>query len=76
MYAEARKISLIEAVLQVSNESILVELEKVIKKNPSKQAKKKLSAHDFLGAWSKKDATLIEKAIHETCEQIHEDDWK
>ncbi len=78
MYAEARKINLIEALLKVSNEAILVELETVIKKMPSKQEKKKVSAHDFLGGggWSKKDAALIEKAIQESCEQIHEDDWK
>jgi hypothetical protein len=76
MYAESRKINLIEAVLKVSNEAILVELEAVIKKNPAKQEKNKVSAHDFLGVWSKKDAALIEKAIQESCEQIHEDDWK
>jgi hypothetical protein len=76
MYAEARKISLIEAVLKVGNEAILVELESVIKKTSIKQEKKKISAHNFLGKWSKKDATLIEKAIKESCEQIHEDDWK
>jgi len=75
MFTEARKINLIEAVIKVSNEAVLVELEKVIKKNPAKQEKKK-SAHDFSGVWSKKDAALIEKAIQESCEQIHEDDWK
>jgi hypothetical protein len=76
MFTEARKIHLIEAVLKVSNEAVLVELETVIKKMPAKQEKKKVSAHDFLGVWSKKDAALIEKAIQESCEQIHEDDWK
>jgi hypothetical protein len=76
MYAEARKISLIEAVLKVSDEAILAELETVVKKMTAKQEKRKVSAHDFLGVWSKKDAGLIEEAIRETCEQIHEDDWK
>ena len=76
MYAEARKISLIEAVLKVSNDAILVELETVIKKVPAKKKNKKVSAHDFLGLWSKKDSTLIEKAIQESCEQIHENDWE
>jgi hypothetical protein len=76
MFTEARKIHLIEAVLKVSNEAVLVELETVIKKMPAKLEKKKVSAHDFLGVWSKKDAALIEKAIQESCEQIHEDDWK
>lgn len=76
MFTEARKINLIEAVLKVSNEAVLVELETVIKRMPVKQQKKKISAHDFLGLWSKKDAALIEKAIKDSCEQIHEDDWK
>jgi hypothetical protein len=76
MYAEARKINLIEAVLKVSNEAVLVALETVIKKMPIEKEKKKVSAHDFLGVWSKKDAALIEKAIQESCEQIHQDDWK
>jgi hypothetical protein len=76
MFTEARKINIIEAVIKECNEAVLVELETVIKRTPSRQEKKKISAHDFLGSWSKKDAALIEKAIHETCEQIHEDDWK
>jgi hypothetical protein len=33
---------------------------------PTKQEKKKVSAHDFLGVWSKEDAALIEKAIQES----------
>lgn len=76
MYAEARKINLTEAVLKVSNESTLIELETVLKKSKKKKEKKPVSAHDFLGIWSKKDAALIEKAIQDSCEQIHEDDWK
>lgn len=76
MYTESRKINLIEAVLKLSNEADLIELETVIKKMPAKQEKKKISAHDFLGVWSKKDAAMIEKTIQEGCEQINEDDWK
>lgn len=76
MYAEARKINLIEAVLKVNNEAVLVELETVIKKTPTVKKSTKKSAHDFVGLWSKKDALLIEKAIEESCEQINEDDWK
>jgi phage gpG-like protein len=33
---------------------------------PAKQEKKKISARDFLGVWSKEDAALIEKAIQES----------
>ena len=74
MQTEARKISLIEAVLKISNNAILAELENVLKK--SKQKEESLSAKNFLGVWSKEDAELISKAIEESCEQIHEDDWK
>lgn len=79
MYTEARKINLIGAVLNVTNESTLIELESVLKKSKvkkEKQRKQLLSAHDFLGKWSKKDAALIEKAIKQSCEHIHGDDWK
>lgn len=76
MHTEARKISLIEAVLKISNEATLAELENIVKKSRQEKEKKPLSANDFLGSWSKEDAKLIEKAIEESCEQIHEDDWK
>ena len=76
MFTEARKINLIEAVLKVSNEATLIELETVFKKSKPKKGKQPFSAHDFVGVWSKKDGALIEKAIEESCEQIHGDDWK
>ena len=76
MFTEARKINLIEAVLKVSNEATLIELETVLKKTKRKKGKQPFSAHEFSGIWSKKDAALMEKAIEEGCEQIHEDDWK
>jgi len=60
MCTEARKIQLIEEVLKVSNEATLNELESVLKKTGKK---KKPSAHEFSGIWTKKDAALIEKAI-------------
>lgn len=76
MFTEARKIQLLEEVLKVSNEATLVELETVLSKSKKAKEKKRVSAHDFAGLWSKKDAALIEKAIADSCEQIHDDDWK
>ncbi len=76
MYTEARKIHLIEKVLKVTAEGTLVALEAVLKKTSTKKEKRPISAHDFLGVWSKKDVALITKAIEQSCEQIHEDDWK
>ena len=75
MFTEARKIQLIEEVLRTKNESTLNEIEAVLKRSKSTKSKA-LSAHDLSGAWSKKDASLIEKAIEEGCEQINQDDWK
>ena len=75
MFTESRKIHLIEEVLKVTDDATLYELETVLK-NSTVEIKKKSSAHDFVGLWSKKDAVLIEKAIHEGCEQINENDWK
>ena len=76
MFTEARKIQLLEEVMKVSNEATLIELETVLNNSKKRKEKKIFSAHKFSGLWSKKDATLIEKAIKEGCEQIHEDDWK
>jgi hypothetical protein len=75
MYAEARKINLIEAVLKVDNETTLEALEMVLKKSKKSKAKK-TSIYDLVGIWSNKDTAIIKKVINETCEQIHEDDWK
>lgn len=76
MYSEARKMHLIEEVIKVKNEAVLIELESVLKKAASSKDQPHLSAHDFVGLWSKEDAESIEKAIEDGCEQIHPDDWK
>jgi len=78
MYSEARKIHLLEEVLKVTNEATLIELEAVLKKSKNKTAgkKKKPSIYDFVGILTKKEAGKMRKAIEETCEQIHPDDWK
>lgn len=76
MYQEALKLHLIEEVLKVKNEAILIELEAILKKHEQEKKPSLSTAHDFLGAWSKEDAALIDKAIEEGCEQIHPDDWK
>ena len=76
MFKEARKIQILEDVLKVSNEATLVALETVLNRSKKKNDRKALSAHEFSGLWSKKDAALIEQAITASCEQIHDDDWK
>ena len=76
MYSDSKKIQLIEEVLRLDNNSVLKELESVLKKSKKIPSIKKRSAHDLLGQWSKMDSELIEKAIKEGCEQIRANDWK
>lgn len=74
MYADSRKIHIIEAVLKTEDEKILSKIEEVIELSVKPGDKR--SAKDFLGRWSENDARTIEKIIEEGCEQIHPDDWK
>lgn len=74
MYTDSRKINIIESVLKTNDEKTLSALEQVIEK--SEKTVKKKSASAFVGIWKKEDAETIEKAIEESCGQIHPDDWK
>lgn len=77
MYSEARKLHLIEEVLKISSESTLVALEDIVKK--SKQSSTTANTNsfkEFAGIWSNEEATEIEKAIADSCEQIDPNDWK
>jgi len=74
MYSEARKIHLIEEVLKVTDDTVLLELENVLS-NHSKPEKKP-NIYDFVGIVSKSDASEMNRAIAESCENIDENDWK
>ena len=84
MFNNRRKIQLIEDLLKVDNDATLKQVETVLHKSkkPARRSgkpaakKKKLSAHDFLGVWTKEEAAGIEKIIEEGCEQIDYDGWK
>ena len=65
MYSDSKKIQLIEEVLRLDNNTVLKELESVLKKSRKAAIPKKSIAHDLLGQWSKMDSDLIEKAIEE-----------
>ncbi len=75
MYADARKIHLIEKMLKVTDETTLKELETTLSKTNRPKAKKG-SIYDFVGILTKKEATEMRNAIKETAETIHADDWK
>ncbi len=76
MYSEARKLHIIEEVLKIKSETALMEIEAMVSKAIGFKKAKKASAHDFLGLLSEKDASLMDAAIKEGCEQINPDDWK
>jgi hypothetical protein len=78
MFNNRRKIQLIEDLLKVDNDATLKQVETVLHKSkkPVRRVGKKLSAHDFLGVWTKEEAVAIEKTIEEGCEQIDNDGWK
>jgi len=72
MYAEAKKLHLIEELLKVNSDAILMELEIVLSKS-------KLRTHNFknfVGILSTEEVDELERNIEEGCEQINDDDWK
>jgi hypothetical protein len=74
MLLDDRKIHVIEKIIKV-NEKTLAEIETVLKKNKTEKNKKK-SILDFVGVISKKEATLMRRAIKENCEIIQVDEWR
>lgn len=71
MYAEIRKLHLIEEVLKISNEQTLSALEAVLqeKSSPEKNSINAITA--LSGIWSEEEAQEIENIIVENCEQIN-----
>jgi len=76
MYQEARKLHLIEDLLKIKSETVLTELETIVKRAMRTKNSKTVSAHDFLELISKEDLLLMDAAIQEGCEQANPDDWK
>jgi hypothetical protein len=78
MFTESRKIQLAQNVLKETNETLLLEMENVLKnaKNKTGSKKKKISIYDFVGMLTEKEADDMTKAITESCEKIDTDEWK
>ena len=74
MYAEARKLQVIEQILRIENDSILDEVEAVIKNKSFNN--KKNGFKDFSGIWSEKEAEEIKLTIEESCAKINPNEWK
>ena len=75
MYAEAKKLHLIEELLKVDSDTILAELEKVLTKSKPQLPHSK-SFQGFTSALTPEEVNELERNIEEGCEQINEDDWK
>jgi hypothetical protein len=69
MYAEAKKLRLIEELLKVENDTTLAELEMVLAKVKTQLPRSK-NFHDFVGTLSLEEVNELERNIEEGCEQI------
>ncbi|MHB8206346.1 hypothetical protein [Mucilaginibacter sp.] len=67
MYAEAKKLHLIEELLKVDSDAILAELETILSKSKSRSHNFK----NFVGILSIEEVDELERNIEEGCEQIH-----
>ena len=77
MISESKKLYIIEEILKIKNENTLSALEKFLKKSRIKdQSINASEISSFSGIWSKVEAEDIAKAIKDSCETIHPDDWK
>jgi len=74
MYAEARKLQVIEQILRIENDSILDEVEAIIKNKSI--TNRKNGFKDFSGIWTEKEAEEIKRTIEESCAKINPNDWK
>jgi hypothetical protein len=75
MYAEAKKLHLIEELLKVESDSILAEVETVLAKSHVKLPRSK-SFQGFAGSLTLAEVNELERNIDEGCEKINDDDWK
>jgi hypothetical protein len=75
MYAEAKKLHLIEELLKVESDTLLAEIEMVLAKSKTLLPRSK-SFRDFKSTLTLEEVNELERNIEEGCEQINEDDWK
>ncbi len=74
MYAEAKKLHIIEEVLKVDNDAILAELENILTKSTLLSPKFNFST--LVGSLTPEEVDELERNIEDGCEQINENDWK
>jgi len=75
MYAEAKKLYLIEELLKVDSDTVLAELETVLTRSRTQIPRSK-GFQDFTSKLTLEEVNELERNIEEGCEQLNEDDWK
>lgn len=75
MSGEAKKLHLIQEILEIENDAVLAEVEIVIVKSKKFVLKRK-SFKDFTGVMTDEEVNELEKIIEEGCERINTNDWE
>ncbi len=75
MDLQAKKLNFIQEILASGNEKLIDKLASILKKE-RKKGSQQPSVYDLLGVISEKEAENMKKDIEESCEKIHEEDWK
>jgi hypothetical protein len=71
-----KKLTLIEKILKIENESVLSAVEKLLVTPRKPIADKNSRFSKFSGIWSNQEADEFEQIISSNCEQIDLNDWK
>lgn len=76
MDLKTRKLHFIQEILALENEKIIDKLESLLNKEKRKKEGQKPSVYNLLGVISEDEAEKMKKEIENSCENIHDDDWK
>lgn len=78
MYVEARKLSIIEAIIKTESDAVLKAVESIVEDEANMAAgdstKKKFS--EAVGILTADEAEAMKRSIEEHFETINSDDWK
>lgn len=78
MFTEARKLSLIEAIIKSTDVSVLTTIEKMVSKEStdSRTGIADVKFIDLLGQLTPEEAEAMKRTIEENFEKVNLDDWQ
>ena len=78
MFAESRKLHIIEAVLKTENEAVLQAIETIVDGDHAivRSKRPRATFSELLGVLTHDEAESMKKTIEENFEKINPDDWK